>query len=321
MTDCRRNSGRAVIGACLTLSFAAAAIGAESDTVLSQRASEISLFGEALIMPVPAWIGGRRAVLPTPEGVSTRAMEQVATAKKADFSPDSKDDRWYSFNGSTTSSHGVVIQQVQAELPAPTPGEAADEALPTPRSGDEPLTPSRPNLDGDDLDMRPDIADAIYARRCEFGEAELATLLKPTTQLTATLGTTDMAVPCDPAADLFDQWGDRYVIAQPWANVTPEPMEFCFHHQPLWFEDANLERCGRTIGCLQPALSGAYFFANTTTIPYRFAAECPKDLVCAKQFCGPCQKYSIADNYLPPPSVKGAVAQALAVTGLFFVIP
>ena len=47
-------------------------------------------------------------------------------------------------------------------------------------------------------------------------------------------------------------------------------------YQPLYFEQVNLERYGRNHGCLQPALSGARFFATIPLLPYAMTVHPPR---------------------------------------------
>ncbi|HVT26666.1 MAG TPA: hypothetical protein VHE81_01485 [Lacipirellulaceae bacterium] len=54
----------------------------------------------------------------------------------------------------------------------------------------------------------------------------------------------------------------------------------CFCHQPLYFEEANLERYGYGCDCcLQPAASAFHFFGTIPVLPYCMVAECPGDCV------------------------------------------
>ncbi len=45
-------------------------------------------------------------------------------------------------------------------------------------------------------------------------------------------------------------------------------------HNPLYFEEFNLERCGYTLGCAQTFVSACHFFGNALALPYR-AVERP----------------------------------------------
>lgn len=51
--------------------------------------------------------------------------------------------------------------------------------------------------------------------------------------------------------------------------------------QPLYFEDSNLERTGRSAGpVVQPLLSGVHFFGSVGIWPLKVARACPGSLVC-----------------------------------------
>ena len=48
-------------------------------------------------------------------------------------------------------------------------------------------------------------------------------------------------------------------------------------HNPLYFEEANLERYGNTRGRLQPFYSGLHFFSAVATLPYKKGVRPPRD--------------------------------------------
>ncbi|MGV2335729.1 MAG UNVERIFIED_CONTAM: hypothetical protein LVR18_16965 [Planctomycetaceae bacterium] len=50
---------------------------------------------------------------------------------------------------------------------------------------------------------------------------------------------------------------------------------YAFHHQPLYFEQANLERCGKSWGCLTTAVSVTHFAASTVMLPWQMAVLPP----------------------------------------------
>ena len=95
---------------------------------------------------------------------------------------------------------------------------------------------------------------------------------------------------------------------------------YVFHHNPLWFEDPNLERCGRGWGHLTSAVSFVRFNANIAILPYRMTAQpwCS----CARTLpdCTVCEKFG-HDAYLPPWSWRAAAVQAGAVVGGIYVVP
>lgn len=103
----------------------------------------------------------------------------------------------------------------------------------------------------------------------------------------------------------------------PWqANRDSYP----FLHKPLWYEDPNLERCGRGWGPLTTTVSAVHFAANTAILPYRFTAE--KQWRCVRTLpdCTVCEKFG-CEAYLPPWSWSGAAAQAAATVGIIYLVP
>lgn len=93
-----------------------------------------------------------------------------------------------------------------------------------------------------------------------------------------------------------------------------------FYHNPLYFEDPNLERCGQSKGCLTTACSMVHFTAMSSLLPYLTTADPPRSCVAALPDCPTCHSFA-SDAYFPEWSWKAATVQAAAVTGLVFVIP
>lgn len=101
----------------------------------------------------------------------------------------------------------------------------------------------------------------------------------------------------------------------------PVGMHYCFYSRPLYYEDANLERCGYSLGLYQNLVSAAHFVGTTALLPYHIGSQPPQDCVWGKGECPQCSIYSFADNYLPPESEEGSWLEAGAVTGLILLIP
>ncbi len=101
----------------------------------------------------------------------------------------------------------------------------------------------------------------------------------------------------------------------------PVGMHYCFYSRPLYYEDANLERCGYSMGLYQNLVSAAHFVSTTAMLPYHIGANPPPKCVWGKGDCPQCSVYSFEDNYLPQLSEDGTWLQAGAITGLFFLIP
>jgi hypothetical protein len=93
-----------------------------------------------------------------------------------------------------------------------------------------------------------------------------------------------------------------------------------FAYQPLYFEEVNLERYGRTCGHLQPALSSLRFFATIPLLPYAMTASHPSTSYTPKWpyeagWGAPCVRE------LEPLQFKPSLVQVGAITGLVFVLP
>ena len=103
----------------------------------------------------------------------------------------------------------------------------------------------------------------------------------------------------------------------PWqANRDSYP----FYHKPLWFEDPNLERCGRGCGPFTSTVSAIRASANIPILPYRFTAEKPWSCVRTLPDCTVCEKFGVG-AYLPPWSLSAAVVQAAASVGVVYIVP
>lgn len=91
-------------------------------------------------------------------------------------------------------------------------------------------------------------------------------------------------------------------------------------HRPLYFEDENLERHGRSFGLLQPAASVAHFTGRGLAWPYLAGAfphqECVYPL--GRQQPG---TYTPYHWYRPPVSARGALYEAAVATGLSYIVP
>jgi hypothetical protein len=92
-------------------------------------------------------------------------------------------------------------------------------------------------------------------------------------------------------------------------------------HKPLYFEQVQLERYGHEIGpVLQPLVSTAHFFGTIPLLPYKMGIhppfECQYELGYYRP--GSCAPYMIPPI---PWSLRGAAAQAAAVTGGAALIP
>ena len=106
------------------------------------------------------------------------------------------------------------------------------------------------------------------------------------------------------------------------------PLEYCWDapvlcHEPLYFEEVNLERHGygpKGLRLVQPVISGAHFFATVPTLPYKIVAEPPGHPVSTLGHYRPGSCVPYRPNY-PPLSLRGGLAEAGLAVGLVFLIP
>ena len=93
-----------------------------------------------------------------------------------------------------------------------------------------------------------------------------------------------------------------------------------FAYHPLYFEEVNLERYGRTCGPIQPALSGLRFFATIPSLPYAMSVHNPYKTYTTRW---PYEAGWGAPKVkeLRPLEAKPCLVQAGAITGLLFVLP
>jgi hypothetical protein len=93
-----------------------------------------------------------------------------------------------------------------------------------------------------------------------------------------------------------------------------------FSHQPLYFEQANLERCGTSYGCLTSAASCVHFTASAAMLPWQIAVSPPCSKVRSLGDCATGCEYRRSDLW-PECSLKGAAAEAAVITALIFIFP
>ncbi len=104
---------------------------------------------------------------------------------------------------------------------------------------------------------------------------------------------------------------------KPW-QADRDSYPFC--HYPLYFEDPNLERCGRGWGLGTTFVSLGRFYANVPFIPYRVTAEPHLRRVPTLPDCPACHKFGF-ETYLPPWSWKAAAVQTAAYFGAIYIVP
>jgi hypothetical protein len=146
---------------------------------------------------------------------------------------------------------------------------------------------------------------------------------KPITRLTTSIALPPGRLPANSAAARFAQVPPRAHVTgthRDWNGVDYYWSASHLAHQPLYFEDVNLERNGYSFGVLQPVVSAARFYATFPVLPYFCGAHPPYG---ATYTLGEPRPGSPAPYVIdrPKASIAGGLLEAATVSGLFFAIP
>lgn len=135
--------------------------------------------------------------------------------------------------------------------------------------------------------------------------------------------TENNTTPRNKAAEMNATWGESYNYAGGQYVARPDRNPYPFKHNPLYFEDPNLERCGQTSGCLTEITSAIHFVGRIPILPYLMTVRPPASCVRALPDCPTCSEFAI-DAYVPNPGtidLTGVGIQTAATIGLIFLIP
>ncbi len=113
---------------------------------------------------------------------------------------------------------------------------------------------------------------------------------------------------------------EEHYTPAPWNRAHPDRNTFAFRHNPLYFEDPNLERCGHSAGYLTEAVNIAHFAGRIPIVPYMMGANPPCECVRALPDCPTCHSFG-TDAYVPEPTLRAIATQAAATTGFIFLVP
>ena len=188
------------------------------------------------------------------------------------------------------------------------------------------------NADKESIESASDELDAEQSaedqQRNDVAVAHLVKLRKSITEIRISAGS-NVALgerPANRSAELFASESPRLVSS---VNSVPQPptrypVPFC--HRPLYFQQPDLERCGRVYRCgssscgyMQNAVSGLTFLVNTMVLPYRIATERPDCPVPHQGDCRACQ--STGGDCEPLQAGRdGLLTEAAAIAGFTFLL-
>lgn len=134
-------------------------------------------------------------------------------------------------------------------------------------------------------------------------EGVLASLFAPVTGIKVTGNSTappeaaKLKTPSNDATPYFDALIPAAYVSSPILGVVhPSRYPVCFTHNPLYYEDANLERCGTSCGFLSTARSFALFCGQTAAMPYLVLATPPRTCMSTLGDCRTCEEFG-SDAY------------------------
>lgn len=146
---------------------------------------------------------------------------------------------------------------------------------------------------------------------------------KPIQQVSINITPPEGALPHDRAATKFEELPQQQHLPgahRLWNGQTFHWQASLLNHQPLYFEDVNLERHGFSYGCWQPVVSGAKFFGRIPALPYLMTAEPPHETSFTLGQGRP-GSHACYVSERPPLRWDAAAVEAAAVVGLVFLIP
>lgn len=225
-----------------------------------------------------------------------------------------------------------AVGQVKDAQPVQTQNPGTEVADPTELLGDTPMTRSTlaPLLGSPQaivLDTAEPFANSATAAdssqtsdatRDQFNADSIRNLRKPIS---------DIRIVAVDAADAPNNLASRFMVKKPVLKVVaagispplPDRYPIALRHRPLYYEQSQLERCGRGYGIAQNAISSGQFYLNTFLLPYHMCKTKPACPVASGGDCLSCEPHSLNCNVLPL-SYKGMATEAAALAGFTFLL-
>lgn len=220
-------------------------------------------------------------------------------------------------------SYGLLAAQEETASPAPTPAvRSAEETLDKDEPATDELVEEQDREQEEDDDDADDIGKKLDpAARLKRDCPSLTDLgYKPKLMSEISLDITSKAdeLPSDCSTELFNGSGHAGFLAAD-QIVFWKASELSY--QPLYWEQARLERYGQSYGpLLQPVLSGAHFLCTFPIIPYKIGLDRPCDRIYSLGYFRP---GSCAPRVRPrlPWEWDAALFQAGSLTGAILLLP
>lgn len=147
---------------------------------------------------------------------------------------------------------------------------------------------------------------------------------RPIQQVSIDITPPEGELPMDRAEEKFEQLPEQIQLPgshRLWCGTSFYWNASLLNHQPLYFEDVNLERNGFSRGCLlQPVVSGMKFFGTLPALPYLMTADPPQETAFTLGQSRP-GSHACFVSERPRLQLDAAAVEAAAVVGLVFLIP
>lgn len=163
-------------------------------------------------------------------------------------------------------------------------------------------------------------ATVLIEEGTEGNNIALAGLFKPMNQITLQEKKPEEPKPENLAEEMYAAYQPIEVFGSyDWLQFTDRSM-YRTYHQPLYFEDPKLERCGNGWGVAQPFVSAGIFTGQALLLPYQMGSHHPDKKMWSLGDCPTCYTYPL-EAYVPKPTVKNVAAQMVGTVGMIFLIP
>ncbi len=146
---------------------------------------------------------------------------------------------------------------------------------------------------------------------------------KPIGAVTASIAPSAGELPANLAAARFAQAGEVIApvnVNRDWPTLSYSWEASAVAHNPLYFEDVNLERYGYTRGILQPLISGGRFFTSVVFLPYKIVAHPPGELIYPLGYARPGDPAPRLRE-IEPIKLSAATVEAAFVVGMVILLP
>lgn len=232
----------------------------------------------------------------------TDSLEEILVQK-----PDRNVDLDNTIDSAGISSEGISSEGIGSEgIGSAASGSATSKTL------EKDVEKTDELLDRDNEKTRDE------EKRGEVRQNQLRALRKPITEIVLASNPEDAQSPENQARNL--QTDDAlFVSSSGNLIIGPDRYTSGFSHQPLYFEQSNLERCGNHWGYFQNGVSAIEFLANVKTLPYHLGRQSPHSCVPSLGDCKTCEAFPEHINPFPLES-KAAIFEAAAIAGFVLLV-